>query len=293
MNFDDATIQSYLLISTSVIAIVFLLSLILDYWLSATGLRKGSILLAFIAIILVALPSAENLVLKFGEGEFSYDRSGTAGAKQAVVTDTSKLIKKQNDDISIKLENISKILEINGKVVAKIAKQNSNNKSLNEELQKLLKKQADITNEIKVVRPSYEVVFDNLLINEICEVANDTGEFYYTFMINGDSVINVPFDKSIKKRKGEHIKFSDSKKVIKTLLSDDTFNFYGVVNESDGRTMFRNKIKFTPVGEATKEYLFSERSGKETLVVFGDSSTICKATLTFKVNEITNNPANN
>lgn len=287
MNFDDSAIQSYLLIATSVLAIIFLVSLIFDYWSGTTGLRKGSILLAFIAIILIVLPSAEKLVLKFGGGELSFNRSDTAGAKQAEVTDTNKLIKKQNDDIRNKLEDISKSLEINGKVVSNIAKQNNNyDKNINLELQKLLNKQAEITKKIRVVRPSYEVIFDKLEINEICEYSNDTGEFYFTFMINGDTVISLPFDDAIKKRRGEHIDLSDSKKVIKTLRPDDTFNFYGVVNESDGRTLFRNKIKFTPVGEITREYLLSDVSGKNTPVVFGSASTICKATLTFKVNEL-------
>jgi len=276
--------SDYMVVILTGIAIVFLLSIIVDYWKGDGGLRNGSVLISFVAIILISLPNASDLVFKFGGNELVFKSNEQQELKQSQLAETGKYIEKQNKVLSEKIDGVAESLKINGKLLSALHQNNKNNQKTKQTLDILVQKQEEITKSITPKLPTFSVELEKIEFNEICEKLNSSGEFYYTFMINGNRVVDRPLKARVSKTRGDVEDLSGKNIDIQSVQENDTFRLTGFIKEYDGETFFGKSLKITTVGEVEEELPL--RSGSHSIAVGDEYNTVCRATLVLSVREL-------
>lgn len=276
--------SDYITIILAAIAIVFLLTIIFDYWKRDSGLKKGSVLVCFVALILVLMPNASDLIFKFGGNELVFKSSEQELLKQTQLAEKSKYIEKQNQVLSEKIDGIAESLRINGEILNAIHQNDQNDQATKEKLESLVQKQDTITKSIAKKLPKYTVAFENIEFNEVCEKLNSQGEFYYAFMVNGNRVVYRPLKDRIRKAKGEQESLVGSSIEVQKVWEKDTFRLTGFINEYDGESFWSKSLKITTVGEVSEEIPLKPATLKFSI---GDpNNTICRASLNLSVSEV-------
>lgn len=276
--------SDYIVIILTGIAIIFLLSVVFDYWKGSSGLRKGSALISFVAIILISMPNASDLIFKFGGNELVFKSNEQQKLDQSQLAETSKFIEKQNQILTEKINGVAESLRINGEILNALHKNNADNQETKSKLDNLVQEQKEITKSIAPKLPIFSVQFERIEFNEICEKINSSGEFYYAFMINGNRIVNRSLKDRVSKSKGEVENFSGKSINIQSALKNDTFRLAGFINEYDGETFFRRSLKITSVGEIEEELLL--KSGAVQISIGDNNNRVCRATLVLSVVEL-------
>lgn len=237
---------------------IFLVSILYKYNRSPSGLTKGTSIIAFIALTLLLMPNARNVAISIAGNEVSVIKEEKFEKSKFII----ESLEQQVDRLNLLLREKSRTI---------LRLQNATESEPNATLAEIKKETPPAT---------YEITLKEILFNEICETSNDTGEFYYSFLINGATVVDRSLSDRIQKTKDTRQILTGARMTVKSYDDDEGFNLSGFIKEYDGKTLFRTSIKTTTVGEISERISFKEESQQITI---GNDNSTCYATLTIEI----------
>ncbi len=267
---------------------LFLLSILVDYCMNKSGLRKGATLLAFLAVLLLAAPGAQRLSLSLGSYEVLIESAEETSQSQIMLSERNLALERDVMQLSAKLDQMQ--LENREQTEQLLAGLLEIQESPKERTQLEKKELIDKLVPEKSIeqRQLFQISAHSLRFDQVCEIANNTGEFYWSFLANGQLLSERKIENRHKARAGTELSLEDGTPVIVEKREGETsFRLGGQLKEWDGKTFWRRAIKITDVGSVAKNILLEASDEPKAIrIEHPNSGNVCSATLFLNIDRM-------